>query len=90
MIRNYIELAVEEMLDDLLKKYAEKNPDTCLCPRCRLDIMAIALNNLPTRYVATDEGSIYTKVAMEQVGGRAEIAAAILNAIQIVKNNPRH
>ncbi|GAB6157453.1 hypothetical protein JCM39194_06530 [Desulfotomaculum varum] len=90
MIRNYIELAVEQMLDDVLKKYAEKNPDTCTCPRCRLDVMAIALNNLPTRYVVTDEGGIYTKVAMEQVGGRAEITAAILNAIQIVKNNPRH
>ncbi|CCO07105.1 late competence development ComFB family protein [Desulforamulus hydrothermalis] len=90
MIRNYIELAVEQMLDDVLKKYAEKNPDTCTCPRCRLDVMAIALNNLPTRYVVTDEGGIYTKVAMEQVGGRAEIIAAILNAIQIVKNNPRH
>lgn len=90
MIRNTIELAVEEMLDDVLNKYAQRNPETCTCQRCRLDIMAIALNNLPTRYVVTDEGGIYTKVAMEQVGGRAQVAAAILNAIQIVNKNPRH
>lgn len=90
MIKNYIELAVEEMLDDLLSKYAEKNPGTCSCTRCRLDIMAIALNNLPTRYVVTDKGSIFTKVSMEQIGGRAQVAAAILNAIKIVQKNPRH
>lgn len=90
MIRNYIELAVEEMLDDVIANYAKKNPDTCTCSRCRLDIMAIALNALPTRYVVTDEGGIYTKVAMEQVGGRAQVIAAILNGIQIVKNSPRH
>ncbi|SHJ93719.1 late competence development ComFB family protein [Desulforamulus aeronauticus] len=90
MIKNYIELAVEEMLDDVLTSYAKKNPDTCICPRCRLDVMAIALNALPTRYVVTDEGGIYTKVAMEQVGGRAQVIAAILNGIQIVKKNPRH
>ncbi|MCL5935462.1 MAG: late competence development ComFB family protein [Bacillota bacterium] len=90
MIRNTIELAVEEMLNDVLSKYAQRNPGTCTCQRCRLDIMAIALNNLPTRYVVTDEGGIYTKVAMEQVGGRAQVAAAILNAIQIVNKNPRH
>lgn len=90
MIKNYIELAVEEMLDDVLENYAKKNPDTCTCPRCRLDVMAIALNQLPTRYVVTNEGGIYTKVAMEQVGGRAQVIAAILSGIQMVQKNPRH
>ncbi|AQS59167.1 late competence development ComFB family protein [Desulforamulus ferrireducens] len=90
MLKNYMELAVEEMLDDVLADYAKKNPDTCTCPRCRLDIMAIALNTLPTRYVVTDEGGIYTKVAMELVGGRAQVIAAILNGIKSVKNSPRH
>ena len=39
MIRNYIELAVEEMLDEVISKYKEKNPDICNCPRCRLDVI---------------------------------------------------
>ncbi|AEF94221.1 Late competence development protein ComFB [Desulfotomaculum nigrificans CO-1-SRB] len=90
MIRNYIELTVEETVDDVIQKYKEKNPNTCTCARCRLDTMAIALNNLPTRYVVTNEGEIYTKVAMDLVGGRAQIVAAILNAIKIVQSNPRH
>lgn len=90
MIKNYIELAVEEMVDDVLKNYAKSNPGTCICTRCRLDIMAIALNNLPTRYVVTDEGGIYTKVAIEQVAGRAQVVAAILNSIKLVQKSPRH
>ncbi|AEG60424.1 late competence development ComFB family protein [Desulforamulus ruminis] len=90
MIRNYIELAVEETLDDVLNRYALNHPGTCTCARCRLDIMAIALNNLPTRYVVTDVGGIFTKVALDQVAGRAQVIAAILNAIPIVQKNPRH
>ncbi|MDO7786083.1 late competence development ComFB family protein [Desulforamulus aquiferis] len=90
MIKNYIELAVEQMLDDVIQNYANSNPDICTCSRCRLDTMAIALNNLPTRYVVTDEGGIYTKVAMEQIAGRAQVVAAILNGIQIVQKKPRH
>lgn len=90
MIRNFIELAVEEMLDEVIKQYASKNPGICNCQRCRLDVMALALNNLPTRYVVTDEGGIYTKVSMELIGGRAQVVAAITNAIQIVNKHPRH
>ncbi|GAB6180964.1 hypothetical protein JCM14036_22830 [Desulfotomaculum defluvii] len=90
MIKNYTELAVEDMLDDVLNKYAEKNPGTCTCARCRLDIMAITLNNLPTRYVVTDKGGIYTKVDIEQIGGKAQIVAAIINSIKAVQKNPRH
>lgn len=90
MIKNYIELAVVELTDDVIKDFVKNNPDTCTCQRCKLDIMALALNNLPTRYVVSDEGGIYTKVAMDQVGGRAQVVAAIINGIQIVKKNPRH
>lgn len=90
MLKNFIELAVEEMVDDVLSKYAEKNPGTCSCPRCRLDIMAFALNNIPTRYVVTDKGSIFTKVSMDQISDKAQVVFAIINAIQIVQKNPRH
>lgn len=90
MIRNYIELAVEEAVDEVMHMYQKKNPDFCTCERCKLDIMAIALNSLPTKYVVTHNGGIFTKVALEQVTGRAQISAAIGNACKIVHANPRH
>lgn len=52
--------------------------------------MALALNQLPPHYVVSDEGTIYTKVNFDQIGGKAQVIAAITNAIKQVAANPRH
>lgn len=90
MLCNCTEEAVRMLLPDVLREYAQKNPGTCTCERCRDDIMALALNSLPPHYVVTDKGSILTKVNFERIGGRAEVIAALIKAIKIVKENPRH
>ena len=90
MLKNYTEVAVAEMLPRVLEEYRKQNPGVCDCERCREDIMAIALNRLPPRYVVTDEGTIYTKVIFDQIGGRAEVTAAILQGIKVVSAHPRH
>ncbi|SFG45836.1 competence protein ComFB [Desulfotomaculum arcticum] len=90
MIVNYPELAVKELIDEVLNSYSLKYSDTCKCERCRNDIMALALNNLPAKYVVTDHGRIYTKAIYDQIGGKAQVIAAITAAIQKVQKNPRH
>jgi len=90
MILNYPELAVQELIDEVLKEYAQNNPHTCNCERCKNDIMALALNNLPPKYVVTDHGNILTKAIYDQVGGKAQVVAALTAAIQKVQKNPRH
>lgn len=90
MIINYPKVAVQTLLDEVLENYASQNPGTCKCERCRDDIMALALNNLPPKYVVTERGSIITHVVYEQAGGKAQVVAAITSAIQKVRNNPRH
>lgn len=90
MIVNYPEVAVRTLLDEVLENYARTNPGTCKCPRCRDDIMALALNNLPVKYVVSERGTIITHVIYEHIGGKAQVIAAITAAIQKVKNNPRH
>ncbi|WP_027363692.1 late competence development ComFB family protein [Desulfotruncus alcoholivorax] len=90
MIINYPEVAVKELIDEVLDSYILKNPSTCRCERCRNDIMALALNNLPVKYVVTDHGRIYTKAVYDQIGGKAQVIAALTSAIQIVQKNPRH
>ncbi|MBC7105751.1 MAG: late competence development ComFB family protein [Firmicutes bacterium] len=90
MLRNYTEVAVAEMLPRVMEEYKRRNPDVCDCARCLEDIMAIALNRLPPRYVVTDAGTIYTNVIFDQIGGRAEVTAAILHGIKIVSAHPRH
>lgn len=90
MIINYPELAVKELIDEVLQEYASQNPGTCKCERCKNDIMALALNNLPPKYVVTDIGRVYTKAVYDQVGGKAQVIAALTSAIQRVRQHPRH
>ena len=90
MVYNYTEDAVRRMLPDVLKDYLKKNPQVCTCDICRDDIMALALNQLPPHYVASEEGTIYTKVGFDQIGGKAQVVAAITRAIEQVSSKPRH
>ncbi|TYO97780.1 late competence development ComFB family protein [Desulfallas thermosapovorans] len=90
MIINYSELAVKELINEVLQAYASQNPGTCKCERCKNDIMALALNNLPPKYVVTDIGRVYTKAVFDQVGGKAQVIAALTSAIQRVRQHPRH
>ncbi|MBF7083334.1 late competence development ComFB family protein [Desulfallas sp. Bu1-1] len=90
MIINYPEVAVRELIDEVLENYKKKNPDICDCERCRNDIMALALNNLPVKYIVTEKGHIYTKAIFDQIGGKAQVIAALTAAIQKVHKFPRH
>ncbi|MBE3589019.1 MAG: late competence development ComFB family protein [Thermoanaerobacteraceae bacterium] len=90
MVYNYTEEAVRRILPDVLKEYTRNNPGVCTCARCQEDILALSLNQLPPHYVATDEGTIFTKVGFDQIGGKAQVVAAITNAIKRVAANPRH
>lgn len=90
MLKNYAEIVVNELFDSVFESQRKVNPNLCGCPRCREDVMAIALNRLPPRYVARDEGEIYTKVGYDQVGGKAEIVAALMHGFELVCRNPRH
>lgn len=85
-LKNYMEDCVESYLDEILNKY----PEACHCETCRYDIMAIALNNLPPKYVAREEGELYSRINNLEAQYRADIYAAITKAIMIVKDNPRH
>lgn len=50
MIKNFMEEAVIETLDSVLKDL-----DVCKCDKCKLDIIALTLNNLPAKYYNTEK-----------------------------------
>ncbi len=64
--------------------------DSCGCERCRSDVKALALNNLPPKYVVTDKGYVYTKVNELATQFRTDITVAITNAMKVVSKKPRH
>ncbi|MCD4813992.1 late competence development ComFB family protein [bacterium] len=86
-LKNYMEDAVKHVLDEMLEK---RMPDVCKCSRCRLDISAYALNHLPSKYVVTDLGHTFTRVAEMQQQFSADIVVAISKGIKQVEKKPRH
>lgn len=62
----------------------------CGCEKCRLDVMALALNSLPCKYVATDKGAIFAKVDNMAMQADTDVISAISAAALKVKERPRH
>ncbi|HWP51466.1 MAG TPA: late competence development ComFB family protein [Clostridia bacterium] len=57
MYRNVMEELVEDKVDRLWKTHT-----ACTCERCREDVIALSLNNLPPQYVVSDAGAFFVKM----------------------------
>lgn len=64
--------------------------EACSCPKCVYDVLAIALNSLPTRYVTTDVGKQFIQLNSYKKQFETDVVAALIKACQIVKASPRH
>ena len=62
----------------------------CMCPRCFNDVVALALNQLPPKYVVTEKGLLFSKAALYESQHNIDILSAITKACMQVKNSPRH
>ncbi|MTI48208.1 MAG: competence protein ComFB [Firmicutes bacterium] len=85
-LHNYMENTVFHVLNNLLLK----RNDICTCEKCRMDIAAIALNNLPTRYVVTEKGELYTKLNEMEIQFEADIIKELVRAIEKVSRATKH
>lgn len=77
---------METLVKELVREMAA-NGKMCTCTRCRLDVSAIALNNLPPVYVVTTEGES-TKSSMAQY--RVDALRMVTRAIEVVRKLPHH
>jgi len=84
-LRNYTEEAVKAYLD---KWYGESG--ACQCDGCRLDVMAIMLNNLKPKYVVTDSGALYAQMDDFIQQSRVDFMTEMTQAIKIITKRPRH
>ncbi|WP_409304353.1 late competence development ComFB family protein [Peribacillus sp. SCS-155] len=91
MDKGYINV-MEEMVATLVNFYMTGNEyqTFCKCKKCRNDMIALSLNNLPSHYVTTEEGRerIYDQLNTEE--NRMWINKRIINAIHIVGKYPKH
>ncbi|SHJ27747.1 competence protein ComFB [Clostridium cavendishii DSM 21758] len=84
-ITNYTEIMVENVIDDIIKKY-----DVCTCEKCKLDIKALSLNSLPPRYFVSEKGKMYKKIEVLDNQLKIDVVSAVTNAALTIKNNPIH
>ena len=85
-LNNYMEDVVERNIDAIMAKF----PNCCKCEECRKDIAALALNNLPPRYISSFKGDIFTRINEMEVQYLVEVIQQIAQAIKVVTEHPRH
>ncbi len=85
-LHNYMENAVKRCLNKMIVKY----DNICKCDKCKLDMSALALNNLPPKYIVTEKGELFTKVTEMDPQYDVDVTRELTKAIQIVSGSPRH
>ena len=85
-LHNYTEKVVKDVLAEILTKIG----DFCKCEKCQFDMMAIALNNLPTQYYVSDKGEVFSKLAATYVEMRTKVITEVTKAAMQVQRQPHH
>lgn len=86
------------VLHNLMESYVKnefaglksKNILHCNCDRCSLDVIALALNELPARYFVSKFGEIAGRLEIENVQYKSDVTMALYKAVEIVNKGPRH
>lgn len=64
------------------------NMGCCKCEKCRMDIIACAMNQLPPRYVVDTPSAIAARIETSEIN--KEITSVLLKSALMVRKNPRH
>lgn len=83
--RNIMEKVVENEVDRCISELG-----VCTCSVCRNDLICLSLNLLPTKYVNTDKGELFSKLDKLSGSFQTKVLAAIATASETVKKSPRH
>jgi len=82
---NIMQSIVEPKLDHFIRING-----VCTCQRCRVDVMALALSNLPARYVVVTDQERTPMLSLLENEYAADAMQQIMIACQRVKANPHH
>lgn len=83
---NVMEQITNDIFEEIQKHYELK----CNCEKCKDDILALTLNHVPTKYVATEKGELYVKALYQNLDLKHEILRELTRSIQFVEQNPHH
>ncbi len=84
-VKNYMEEIVFSLMKEILEDI-----NMCTCEKCVNDIAAIALNDLPPKYIVSEKGELYSKIDALRQQFEVDVIAAVTKAAVLVKRKPRH
>lgn len=84
-IKNYMEEIVYNQMKEILTDI-----NMCKCEKCLMDVAAIALNDLPPKYIVTEKGELYSKINALSQQFEVDVVSAVTKAAILVKRRPRH
>lgn len=84
-VYNVVELIANEAIADVMERM-----DMCTCPNCTGDVLALALNSLPTKYVTSDAGKQYIQLNAFKKQLETDVEIALMKACMTVKAAPNH
>lgn len=87
---NYMEDIVSDALEALLADKDKENESICKCQKCKLDMVAWALNRLSPKYVVSSKGRVYTKLQQVEIQSKADVTRELTKARQHISKNPQH
>lgn len=79
---------MEEMVRDTLDRLMTELGELASNEKVKLDVMALALNQLPPRYVVSTRGEVLSRLLVEAPQAQAEITAVLMQAIDHIRQNP--
>ena len=85
VLRNFIEDIVLDKLGRTMTMLR-----CCECERCKKDVMAYALNELPPAYMVTRPEQLEASVKQLRKTCEVKVASALIKAVQKVKTHPNH
>jgi len=86
-IFNMMEFIVAEITEDL---FLMNSFQICQCDKCKTDVIIMALNKLPARYVITEKGRIFTEIETCKSQYKVDVLKAVIESIETVRARPSH
>ena len=79
----------QALVEDKAEKYM-KMFGMCTCNRCRIDVIALALSNLPAKYVVAKPKDMIPRLSMYEAKYSAAVITQVMKACKKVIELPHH
>lgn len=82
---NVMQTLVEEKAEKYIRMFG-----ICPCERCTLDVKALALSKLPSKYVVLPKGDFVPRITIYENQYNSAIVAQLVQACKTVMEHPHH